>query len=79
MPRAPPVVVVAQVGERGEKPRTEACVSAQSAALLIEPDKDLRHQVLGVRLVLAVTIRKAVKRSLPSLQDPIESVCLPPL
>lgn len=72
MPTAPPMMIVAQIRQGREKPGAERGVGSQAQTLLIEANEGLGDQVLRVGFVLAVTIRKAMQRSLPPRDQTVQ-------
>jgi len=72
MPLPPAMVVVAEIGEDGEEPGRETGVGCQTVFLLVETDKDLRHQIVGVGGVVQVSPRKREERLLPPGHQTVE-------
>ena len=65
-------MVMAEIGQRREQSRTELGVRMQTLAILIQLYEFLRQQVLCVRLVLTVPVRKTVQRALPASDQAVE-------
>lgn len=81
---SPPVVVVAQIGKRGEEPGGQLGVRAQVIPVLVKPNKCFGDQIICVGRVLDVAPGKCKQRPLPagdqSIQRAIVSIpqCLQP-
>jgi hypothetical protein len=65
MAAPPPVVVVAKIRERREKPRREIGVGPQTKALLVQAHECGDHEVLGVGCVVNIAPGEGEKRALP--------------
>ena len=78
MASPPAVVIVAEIGERGEEPGGNFCVGPKPCALLMEPHERLGDEVMRVGPVLHIAPGEGEQRPLPAGDQLVERG-IPPL
>ena len=75
MTALPAVMVVAEIGEGGEEPRTEFCVGPEAGALLVEANEGLCDQIMRISRVLDIAVGEMMQGPLPAGHQAVERGC----